>query len=176
MADSRGIDWPGLANRLGAKGAVGPERVEQGDAELARAALECIVGSEQVVRAVELYVSLQPGFELARSVLALLRPWSAMQRCYAIFVSVDDLEVRRAAVELLRVVADRRALAWIPEFLADPDPGIQIWGIGVLEQLVFSGLVDAGKAKPIVELASEHENQSIRRIAAEVAERLSDAP
>jgi len=64
-----------------------------------------------------------------------------MSYCYKIFKGPQKIAVRRAAVELLRVVADRRARPWIPEFLDDSDPDIQSWGIGVLDQLLFSELI-----------------------------------
>jgi len=67
--------------------------------------------------------------ERPRSVLWLLRPWSAMLPCRELFSTAGDLQVRRSAVELLRVVADRRVVPWVPTFLADPDPGIQRWGM-----------------------------------------------
>ena len=74
-----------------------------------------------------------------------------MQRCYEIFESGEALDDRRAAVELLRVVADRRALAWIPELLADEDAEIQAWGAGVLDQMIWSELIDADEAEDLLQ-------------------------
>ena len=173
MAESASIDWPGLATQLGSIGAESDgTRTERGGASVARAALELLLTRREVVGAVDHYVSLMPGFELARSVLWLLRPWSAMLRCRELFSTPGDLQVRRSTVELLRVVADRRVVPWVPTFLADPDLGIQSWGIGVLDQLVFSGLADAEEVRPLIELALTHENESDRRVARDIEERL----
>jgi hypothetical protein len=175
MANSSGIDWHRLAKHLGATGrGVDSDNTERGGTDLARAALESILTREQIVSAVDHYVSLQPGFELARSVLSLLRPWSAMLRCREIFASADELDDRRTAVELLRVIADRRVISWIPEFLADPDPGIQNWGIGILDQLVFAGLVDSDESNLVVDLARAHDNETVRTTAIGIAARLDD--
>ena len=64
---------------------------------------------------------------------------------------------------------------FVPTFLADPDPGIQSWGIGVLDQLAFSDLVDAEEARPLIELALTHQNESVRRVARDIEERLEEA-
>lgn len=42
---------------------------------------------------------------------------------------------------MLKVAADKRALKWVKEFLNDPDQEIQSWGLGVLDQLLWSDLV-----------------------------------
>ena len=54
-----------------------------GRSDLARAALELLLTRGEVVGAVDYCVSSRPGFELARSVLALLQRWSALLRCPA---------------------------------------------------------------------------------------------
>lgn len=119
------IDWAHLATGLGLVEIAEPSGWnERGGSEHARNALECILGPERIVNAVEYYISMQPGFELARSVLRLMRPLSAMNHCRKIFRSHAPLAARRTAIELLRSVCDRRILPWVPEFLADPDPEI----------------------------------------------------
>ena len=170
------VNWQGLASQLASveTDSDGARR-ERGGADLARAALEIVLTPDALVGAVDHCVSLKPGFELARSVLSLLRPWSAMLRCNELFSTARDLEVRRSAVELLRVVADRRVVPWIPMFLADPDPGIQSWGIGILDQLVFSGSIDSEEVRPLIALALAHENNSVRTVARDIETRLEDA-
>ena len=127
------IDWANLASQMKR---LDPSSNAAGS-EDARKALEQIIGAEVLRASVDHYLTSGPGSELARSVLWLLRPWSAMSYCYEIFRKSQDPDARWIAVELLRVVADRRALPWIPEFLADTDPRVQTWGIGVLDQLVL---------------------------------------
>lgn len=170
------IDWYALARELGS--IHGPDEAgsESGGTELAREAIERLIGPERLASAVDYYISLQPGFELARSVLWHVHPWSAMVRCREIFASESDIQTRRSAVELLRVVADRRVLPWIPEFLADHDAEIQAWAIGIVDQLIFSRLVDEEECAPILEAALNHRNLHVQELAADIRERLAKWP
>lgn len=152
------IDWQKLSAHLGLLRPDG----EAGGSDDARRALELILGADALRASVDHYIAGRRGSELARSVLWQLRPWSAMSHCYEIFKGQKELPVRRAAVELLRALADRRALAWIPEFLEDSDPGIQSWGFGVLDQLLFSELIEPEEAEELIQAAEQHRNQLVR--------------
>jgi len=158
------IDWPLLAQRLAVRDHKGY------GSDHAMAALEMIVGEEAIRQSVDYYIALKPEAELARQVLWRLRPWSAMQRCYEIYHSDADIEHRRTAIELLRVVADERALDWIEEFLADPDQGIQGWGIGVLDQLLWGGSMSPNgdvpeKAERLLVKAEGHHSPHVQSLA-----------
>jgi hypothetical protein len=131
----------------------------------ARAALDQIIGHVEIRAAVDHYVSNQPGGELARAVLRMFRSAVATERCYEIFRESSDANRRRSAVELLRMVADRRALEWVPEFLNDPDEGIQNWGIGVVDQLMFVGVVDLDQCQSVLALAARHPSAYVRDMA-----------
>src|SRR5215204_2222574 len=126
------IDWQALASQLGTL----REDGESSGNHKACEALEILLGEDNLRRSVDYYISGRPGSELARSVLWQIHPFSAMRYCYDIFKSDLPVEFRRSAVELLRVVADKRAVHWIDEFLNDNDPEIQSWGAGVLDQLL----------------------------------------
>jgi hypothetical protein len=63
------------------------------------------------------------------------------------------------------VIADRRALPWIAEFLNDRDPGIQASGIGVLDQLLWSELLEPGEAESLMKAAEQHQNEHVRERA-----------
>ena len=130
--------------------------------DAARRALELILGEEILRESVDYYVALRPARELVRSVLWLLRPWSAMIRCRELSQRPNEIETRRRAVELLRAVADGRALPWVSEFLDDEDAGIQAWGIGVLDQLLWSELVEPEEAEEVLERSARHENGAVR--------------
>jgi hypothetical protein len=130
--------------------------------DAARRALEIVLGEHALRESVDYYVALRPARELVRSVLWLLRPWSAMIRCRELSQIPNDIETRRSAVQLLQVVADRRALPWVAEFLDDEDPGIQTWGIGVLDQLLWSELVEPDEAEAVLGRAERHDNSAVR--------------
>ena|SRR5580658_10085010 len=154
------IDWKNLAARL-----QGVDCEAGGSSDDARRALELILGEDALRASVDHYIAAQPGYALARSVLWQLRPWSAMSYCYEIFKGPREIEDRRLAVELVRVVADRRALPWISEFLEDQDLQIQAWDIGVLDQLLWSELIEPDEAEDLLRAAGQHENEAVRERA-----------
>ncbi|MFJ1939137.1 MULTISPECIES: HEAT repeat domain-containing protein [unclassified Kitasatospora] len=152
---SEPIDWQALAHSIGA----GPE--SSGD-RIARRAIAFLLGDEAIRGAVDWYVEGLPASEHARSVLWLLQPDAARSRCLEIYRTDPDPERRHLAVELLRVVATADDLPLVGEFLVDADPAIQIWGIGVLDQLLFRGQVDADDAEPFLQAAEHHPNPQVR--------------
>src|SRR5689334_5607743 len=97
------VDWTELARKLGAFDTPG---FEHSGSTMARAAVEELLGPEVLRSAVDHYVARKPGAELARHILWLLHPLAAMERCHQIYVESTEVEERRSAVELLRVVAD----------------------------------------------------------------------
>jgi hypothetical protein len=167
------IDWGSLAADLQLVSDGGEGWEERGSNGAARVALEAIVGREALRDAVDYYITGQRGFELAPHVLWLLHPSSAIERCYEIYNEDADLDRRRSAVELLRVVADATALRWVPEFLADPDPGIQSWGFGVLEQLILSDSIEPEDGQELLAAAEQHPNTDVREHATELRDWLA---
>jgi len=151
------IDWTEIARTLGTL----HENGESGSSEDAREAIAMILGPTHLHAAVDHYVSHKKGYELVRHVLWLLRPWSAMERCYEIYQNEEDPDVRREAIELLRVVADRRALPWIKGFLEDPDEGVQSWAAGIVDQLLWSSLVDPEDCDELLHLMANHSNRLV---------------
>lgn len=163
------IDWTAIAIEVGAL----VEGQERGSSALARLALEKLIGERNLREAVDHYIGFKPGFELVRSVLWEIRPWSAMAYCYELYQGSPDIEIRRSAIELLRVIADKRVLLWVNEFLDDSDEGIQAWGFGVLDQLLWKELVQPEEAEPFLARAEQHSNQRVREHACFVREYLA---
>lgn len=158
---SENIDWEQLAQKLGTIEGVN----EYGSADLARQALVEILGQQAVAHAVDYYVDSRPGCELVRSVLWLLRPLVAMERCDQIFKEHTSIERKRSAVELLRVIGDERTLPLVKKFLNHSDETIQNWGMSLLEKLIQSEKVEYSDVKSLIEMAEAHKNPLIREIA-----------
>jgi len=152
------INWTELARTLGA---LDDDGHEHGSSVDAREAIAMIIGSSHLHDAVDHYVAHKKGGELVRMVLWLLQPWCAMERCYEIYQTDDDPEARCTAIELLRVVADKRVLPWIKGFLEDPDQGVQCWGAGIVDQLLFSGLVEPEECDKLLQLMANHSNKEV---------------
>ncbi len=149
------IDWQIVAKESGWKG-------HSCGREDAKKAIELLLGAENIRAAVDDYISFKPHFELIRNILWYLQPPIAMDYCYDLFKNSKDLETRIYAVELLRVVADKRVVKWIPEFLNDANPAIQNWGIGVLDQLLWSSLVEFDEVKVLLKKSTTHKNEAVR--------------
>jgi hypothetical protein len=147
------IDWEAISESMG----IG----EASSSFAAKAAIVQIIGEQRLSAAVDYYVQQRAGSELARGVLWQIRPWSAMKRCYEIFRSDASVEDRCTAVELLRVVADRRVLPWVHEFLEDPHEGIQTWGAGVVDQLLWSHEIDAEDCEDLLREMHSHRNPQV---------------
>lgn len=81
-----------------------------------------------------------------------------MEECYKVFRTHPDIQYKRDAIELLRVVADRRALNWIPDFLNHEDLSIQCWGIGIVDQLFYSELCYEEEIEELISIGINHEN------------------
>ncbi len=152
------IDWERVAQQLGTLTPDG----ERGSSDDALRAIELLIGEDRLRAAVDYYIAGGRGRELARCVLWQIHPWSAMRRCYEIYRSEADADDRVSAIELLRVVADRRALPWVADFLADPNPGVQAWGAGLLDQLLWSRLVEAEECEDLLRTAEGHPNDAVR--------------
>lgn len=155
-------NWANIAREIGC---IDEHGQESSSSDKAHEAIEILLGKDFLKEAVRYYVSGGAGSELLRGVLWQLHPYSSMEECYRIFKTEEDVQTKRDAVELLRVVADRRALKWVPEFLAHEDQGIQNWGIGVIDQLIFSELCDGDEVSSIIQTAKQHENEHVREKA-----------
>ena len=153
------VDWHALARTLGTLG----DRSESGGSDLGRQALELIVGVDALRSAVDYFIAGGPGCELARSVLTILKPPCAMERCLEIARSDADVDSRRLAVNLLRDVADRRGIGWAAEFLRDEDDGVQVWGAMIVDRLLFVGLAEPDECVGILEAMVVHPNAGVRR-------------
>jgi hypothetical protein len=120
--------------------------------DAARRALEMILGEETLRSGVDYYIAKEPAYELVRSILWLLHPSGAIARCRELAMPPNEL-------------ATRRALPWVSGFLDDPDSQIQVWGIGVVDQLLFSNLIEPEEAEDVLEKAERHESAAVREQA-----------
>jgi hypothetical protein len=168
------VDWRALAERLGAITWTESGRSESGGTKVARQALIDLLGEEALLSAVEHYLAFEPGAEVARSVLWELRPPVAMDRCLAVFRADPDIERVRAAVQLLKWVADARAIEWYPEFAAHEDVGVRIWAVGVIDQLWMIGEIEPEHAIEQLQTSLEDETEKVRSQAERVVEMIRE--
>ena len=163
------VNWSELAERFETITTTG----ELGGTDLATRVLEYVIGAEFFEQAVEHYVSFEPGYELARSVLARLRTDAATIHCYKIYKGSSSQSERQAAVELLAATGTSKVLEWISEFLADPDVTIQGQVMYLLDKLLYRRIVNEDKVEPLLKAALEHPSESIRNDAKSLLESIT---
>ena len=73
-------------------------------------------------------------------------------------------------MELLRSLASRKLLNWVRVFIADPDPGIASWGMGIVDALVFSEEISPGEAESLILLGESHSDADVQEASARVRE------
>jgi hypothetical protein len=165
------VDWRRIAEDVGSLSrSTDTDRgwSEHGGTHLARLALEHLLDAAVYRSAVDHYVTGAPGSELARSLLWLVHPWEGMRRCHELYSTAENLETRRRAIELLRVVADRRAVSWVSQYLQDSDEQIQLWGAGILEQLLLSDLVQPEECLELLGDMATHANPKVQEFALDI--------
>ena len=162
------VDWHDLARRLGTITKTATGRSESGGGDVARRALADILGDQVLRGAVDYFVSGQPGSETAKSVLQLLKPACAMDRCHEIFLESRDDEHVSFAINLLQYAADQSVLDRVPLYLASDNDGAQYWGIGIVDQLVSFWGVELEEAMPVLQLALDHPSAKVRERAQQI--------
>lgn len=152
-------NWETMARSIGA---VSEDGSESSSSRMALKAIESLLTEGFCRDAVHYYLSNKPGSELLRSVLWQIHPYSAMEECYKVFKDSESEQERIDAIELLRVVADERALQWIPEMLSCEIEGVQNWAIGIVDQLVYSELCFEEDVRALLDGLREHPNSYVR--------------
>ena len=155
------IDWEEVAKR------VGDIRGDTYSTPTGRRALEIIVGEDNVRDAVDYWISQAPGCFTAESVLSVMRPKIAMNRCYEIYKAHTEPRIRGSAVFLLASFAEDEALPWVREFLDDGDRDIRWNGLGVLRTILYGPLGDAAieAATQLLSKAEQDSDPEIRERA-----------
>lgn len=163
------IDWRRLADKLGVVALTEDGHRERGGTKVAHEALIEIIGDAALRDAVDFCVSGRPGSEVARSVLGVLQPAAAMERCREIFRAAPSEGDAADAINLLMVAADRRVLDWIPEFLASDNVGVRVWAIGIVDQLwIMQQEIEREEAMPLIEAGLRDPDEAVRRQARQV--------
>jgi hypothetical protein len=152
------IDWAALAREVGS---IRTDGSEYGGRWAAEAALVDILGDDVIRDAVDLYLSGEPGYELARSVLNLLKPRVAMEQCLQLVGTEDEVD----AMSLLRACADRSVLQSLPQLFANDNANTRCWAIMILDQLLFSGYVKDGEVKNLIDKALADPHEGVRELA-----------
>jgi len=168
------IDWRQIARQIGG---LNPDGSEKGiGTESGRRALELIIGTENIRRAVDQWTSLEPGAFTAERALLIIGSSIAMEYCYEIYKNEPNTDRAGRAIFLLSEMADGRFMRWARELMEDSNTR---WNALVaLEQVLAGPLDDEGIAlgKELLEKAETDSDQMFRERAVEIHKRLASNP
>jgi hypothetical protein len=160
------IDWIQLARDVGSI----HDNGESGGTAYAQAALERIIGEENLRDAVEVAISSRPGAELTMNILRYIHSKRAAEIAYEHYKAGHknaDL-----AVWLIKHLAHPCSVPWIEELLADPK--VAGWGVGVIDQLLWNEHVEVVDVEHLIVQAEAHEIENVREQAAFIRSYLAD--
>lgn len=162
------LDWEALARDICSTN----QYEERGGSEYAQQALGLIIGEQNTYNAVRLIITWQPGSGLARSVLRYIHSVRAMEIAYQEY-KTGNKEYAASAVGLIKDICHPRALDWVYEFLRDDE--VAIWGIGIIDQLIWSNTIkwDDPRVASLLEVAKSHHDENVRRQAEFIQEYVS---
>ncbi|MGI8856033.1 MAG: hypothetical protein ACR2JW_09795 [Thermomicrobiales bacterium] len=160
------MDWAMLQDEIGAEDG-------HGGSDIAQRALEAIIGDENIRTAVVVVLDWQPGSEVARSVLRSIHSLTATEMAYQEY-RTGNPDRAISALGLIAHISHLRALDWVEEFLSDD--AAAVWGVNVLDQLIWSGAItlnDPQVAK-LLALMESHHDERVREKASYIREYMDD--
>lgn len=94
-----------------------------------------------------------------------------MERCREIFRSPANEQQAADAINLLKMVADRRVFEWIPEFMQSANEGVKVWTLGIIDQLMITQeCVTAEEAMPFFKQALADPSENVKQQAKQFLE------
>jgi len=129
-------DWKKIGTEIGSI----TKNSECGGTDYAKLAIENILGEKWIKETVEKAISNELGAELAMSCLSLISSELATDYAYSIYQSDLNSERKNMAVWLIKHLAVKKSYDWVEEFINDKN--VIGWGIGVLDQLLWTEKID----------------------------------
>jgi hypothetical protein len=149
-------DWTKLAQQLGLLNNSG----EIGGTRYAQEALDEILGDEWIESTVEFILENKSGQELAMNCLRHLHSSKATIYSYKVYKTSVGQRAQDA-IWLIKHLANPIAFKWIEEFLNDVN--VIHWGIGVLDQLLFTQQMDYNeRCELLLEIADRNSKGQLK--------------
>lgn len=137
----------------------------------AKKALEMILGSEWLENSVDYVLNSLPNYELTLLVLRQLRSEKATLYACSLFHESNTFK-QTQIVWLLKHISHPIVLNWIEEFMAQPHTAQ--WAIGILDDLISSGLVNYHSVSSIIEKAKSNPIENVKELARRIYEYAED--
>ena len=166
-------DWEKIGEIVGSLD--GNKNIELGGNDLAKKAIEEILGEEWIKTTVDHIVQVKRGSELAMNCLRLLESEKATIYAYDIYKNSNG-EKASEAVWLIKQIANHISFKWIEEFLNDPN--VMTLGFGLLDQLLWTENIfyndNKEKVDSLFRLALKNSNNQLQVDVDFVKKYLSD--
>ena len=173
--DSNQINWHKLALKLETITDTENGYSEVGGTKIAETALTEILGDEFVIQAVDYYVTRSPGSELARSVLMLIKPKIAIQRCWEIFDSYIDKQQQYNALSLLRDICDISVMERIPELFSHNDHRVRMAALALVDELsVIREVMELEDAMQCCKIGLKDKHELVSLQAQQIVDSIED--
>lgn len=143
---SEPVDWVALAYRLGTITDTEGGYSGHGGTEVATKAVVDLLGAEVILSAVDAVLAMDRGSEVARSVLRLLKPEVARQRCLEVINGPSRDAAHWEAGHLLSDLCDRDWQPFYEAMAQHSDSAIRGLSMKLLENAVFAGWVEVSEA------------------------------
>ena len=154
-------NWEEIGLKVGSLD--GNQNIELGSDAFAKKALEEILGEKWIHETVNFVISGNRGEELAMNCLRLINSKKATEIAYKIY-SESEPEKAVQAVWLIKHISHPVAFQWIEGFLKDQN--VMQWGLGVLDQLLWTEAINYEENKAKIEelflLATQNSNPVLK--------------
>jgi hypothetical protein len=104
-------------------------------------AFEILLGQDFLESAVQQCIYGMPQAGLARQILVRIRSSIAMEYCYQIYQKSNNFDEKIEALGLIRWIANKDVIQWIPEFLNHVEEDIRSCGIAIVDQMLFKHVI-----------------------------------
>lgn len=130
-------DWEDIGLKVGS---LTPDKsVESGSSQLGQRALEELLRDQWVKGTVDFIIEAKRGGELAMNCLRLIKSEKAVRCAYNLYKNSTNERVVEA-VWLIKHLAHPTSFEWVEEFIRDDN--VITWGIGLLDQLLWTEEID----------------------------------
>jgi hypothetical protein len=126
-------------------------------------AFEILLGQVFLESAVQQCIHDMPQAELSRQILIRIRSSIAMEYCYQIYQESSHFDEKIEALGLIRWIANKGVIRWIPEFLNHVERDIRSCGIAIVDQMLFKHVIHYEDVEEILKSTLNHtQDQYVR--------------
>jgi len=165
------INWHKLASDMELITETKHGRSERSGTKVAMEAIVKVLDDQFIIDTVDYQISNQAGSELARSVLMLLRPKIAMQRCWQIFESTNNEQTASFALFLLRDICDESIFGKVSQLINNENALFRLHAIHIIDELcITQEVIEIDDAMKFIEMGLEDDDETVQQQTKQLSE------